>query len=248
MNKKKILYSTLLVLLIGIVLFFYDAFNGNPLSNYLGKNVVEGFLVETYPDENFRVEDGQYDFTLGEYEYPVIKIGEDPYASKEVHSINYSVSVSRFLRQGVKYDSIRCARIDDNLSIKLREESSAEITNLIKDKVFNIIEVGVTMEVLRNQLPSDTSWSPDLELDTPIQIYIVTDVKGQDVEDVINNSKTIQKLLNENDYDYSEVTIRANGFGKDLNGEYNQVYEKYSLSFNRDKEITIKDVKEINKK
>lgn len=162
MNKKKIVYSILLVFLIGTILFFFNAFNGNPLSKYLGKHLVESYLEDTYPNEEFRIENGQFDFKSNRYNYPVIKIGEAPYASignsstkdkaeKQIQSVDYSVSVTGFLKQKIRYDSIRYARMDIELCEKLSEGASVEITNLLKEDIPNIVAVEVTIEILKKE-------------------------------------------------------------------------------------------------
>lgn len=258
MNKKKILYSTLLVLLIGIILCIFNAFNGNPLSKYLGKRLVKSYLEETYPDEEFRVENGQFNSKFNEYSYPVIKIGDDPYApigtdsteeetEKQLQSMNYSIDVTGFLTQTVRYDSIRYSRIDTTLCKKLSKEASIEISNILKDQLPNIVTINVSMEVLKEQLPSDTAWSKDLELDRPIYIDIITDANEQDAKDAMEDGKTVQRLLNENGFDSFNVNINANGFDKNLGDKDEYGYVKYALSFDNEKNITLKDVEEFNK-
>lgn len=66
--KKKILKITAFLTalcLIGVILFFADAFLGNPVSYFLAKNSAERILREEYSEENYVVESVSYFFESG---------------------------------------------------------------------------------------------------------------------------------------------------------------------------------------
>ncbi|MFS8630057.1 MAG: hypothetical protein LOD92_02590, partial [Bacillales bacterium] len=60
MKFTKILLFAAMILLIGFVLFFYNAFNGNPVSKFLSKKELQAHLEETYPGREFTVSGGAY--------------------------------------------------------------------------------------------------------------------------------------------------------------------------------------------
>lgn len=251
MKKKKMIYIALLIVLVGLILTAYNALNGNPVSNMIGKKIVVNYLKENYPDEEFRVESGFYDFKFGEYSYDVIRIGEDPYAvidtslndiEKQYQSLNYYVTVKGLFNPRVIYDSIKYARLDEALSQKLSTEASAEIKASLEKNLPNIKAVEVNVEVTKFTLAKDTSWSKNLQLDYPIFLHIVTDGTEQSAEDSLSDGEKIQKLLNSNGYYYSSVTINANAFNKDLGAKDEYGYVKYAFSFTPTTRLSLKDI------
>ncbi|MEG2289323.1 MAG: hypothetical protein RSA29_03940 [Clostridium sp.] len=241
MNKKKIFYSTILIILISFIVIVFNAFNGNAISRFIGKNVAEKYLEQTYPGEEFRVESGEYNFKFSEYIYPAYKIDEDPYVNIS-SSQNYSLSVTGFFKPKVSWDKIRYARRDEILCGKLSYEASLEIETLLKSKIPNVFNAGGNIEVIKGQHPNYTNWSKDIILDKPMDIYVTLDSSAETAEDCVNTSTKIQQILAENNYNYSHVTINGNGFDKSLGDHNNSGYVKYSFAFGMDDKIQLKDV------
>lgn len=253
MNKKKILYSIILIILIGFILTCYNAFNGNPISNLLGKHLVENYLKETYPNEEFRVESGKYNFKFTEYSYDVIKIGEDPYAvidpaadaivkEKFLQGLDYYVAVEGTFKPRVRYDSIRYARLDENLSRKLSEEAASEIFSTLQRDLPNLKAVEATVEIIKFTMEDNTSWSKELNLDEPISLHLVTDATNQTAEETLADGIKIQQLLKEYGYTYSNVNINGNVFDKELGAKDEYGYVKYAFSFKADTKLSLKDI------
>lgn len=251
MKKKKMIYIFLLIILVGFILTAYNALNGNPISNIIGKKLVVNYLKENYPDEEFRIESGFYDFKFSEYSYDVIRIGEDPYAvidtslndiEKQYQSLNYYVTVKGLFKPRVRYDSIKYARLDEALSQKLSTEASVEVKALLEENLSNLKAVEVNVDVTKFTLDKNTSWSKTLQLDYPIFLHIVTDGTNQSAEDSLIDGEKIQKLLNNNGYYYSNVTINANAFDKALGAKDEYGYVKYSYSFTPDTSLSVKDI------
>lgn len=255
MKKIKIIYSIILVILIGFILTLYNALNGNPISNFIGRKVAQNYLEETYPGEEFRVETGSYDFKFGEYHYDVIRIGVDPYANnlnaddptKERLDLNYYVTVQGFFTPHVRHDGVRYERIDTSLSERIGGEASVEILELLQSDLPNIKAVDVNVEILRSTFTNDIKWSKNMQLDHPISMHIVTDGTNQSAEEALADGKKIQQLLNDNVYNYSNVTINTNAFDKDLGAKDDYGYVKYAFSFTPETKLTLKDIEELNK-
>lgn len=253
MKKKKILYLIILIILIGLILTAYNAFNGNPISNILGKKIVVNYLNKNYPNEEFRVEKGFYNFKFNEYSYDVIKIGEDPYATlppdaspieleKFAQGLNYYVTVKGTFNPKVRYDAIRYARLDEKLSQRLSEEACSEIFSDLQKTLSNLKAIEANVEILKFSMNENISWSKDLKLDRPISLHIVTDATTQTADETLADGMKIQQLLKEFGYTYSNVTINGNAFDKDLGEKDEYGYVKYSFSFTPNTSLSVKDI------
>ncbi len=66
-KSVKIILITLLVLLLGVVLYFVCAFFGNPVSYLLAVNSADNYIEENYADYDLEIEKVGYDFKLSGY-------------------------------------------------------------------------------------------------------------------------------------------------------------------------------------
>lgn len=233
MNKRKVIYIILLTVLIVIVGFLYNAFNGNPVSKWLAKNNLQQYLETNYPDQSYRVKEGFYDFKFSSYEFDVIEIGN---TTEKGELVKYDFTL-RGLNPVVVFDDIRYQHLDTELIERLEQEAVQELKNLLGTKLSNVEEITVQFEVVKGQLPEDTSWSRQLPLDKPIYIYIKLDATGASKEDIWNAGQMIQTSLNSEGYIYQSVNLNANMSSGAL---------KYSLSILPDSTLTPGDVKEWN--
>lgn len=229
--KKKV-YTVLLVLLVGLVLFLYNAFNGNPVSQLVSKTALENYLAATYPEKELRVDDGFYDFKFGgTYEFDVTEIGSD--------SNKYEFSVSGFFKPEVIWDGIRNDRLDEKLMDRLSKEAAREITSLLKSEVKNVKSVEVYLEVLKGQLDPDVPWDKTLKLEEgPLEIDVVLDSAQDRKKDFLQHTKKIQSLLNQEGYNYQSADISGNDFSQDR--ELGDV--KFFTSFGPKAKLTLKDI------
>lgn len=257
MKKRKIIYSIILVILIGFILTLYNALNGNPITNFIGKKVAQNYLEETYPGEEFRVETGSYDFKFGEYHYDVIRIGVDPYAvidsnadvteqEKQYEALDYYITVKGTFKPQIRHDSIRYARLDDKLSQKLSEEASLEIFSTLQRQLPNLKSVEANVEVIKFTMDENTVWSKDLNLDEPVTFHMVTDATNQTADEALTDGIKIQKLLKDMGYNYGNVNINGNAFDKELGAKDEYGYVKYAFSFTADTKLSLKDIDTFN--
>lgn len=249
MKKKKIILSVILGLLVLFVLYVYNAFNGNPISKFYATKVVKDYLSETYPEREFRIDEGFYNFKFSEYSFNVIEIGNvSEQESKEHGPKEYELTVRGFIKPFVNIDSIYTENLDQPLITKLSEEAQNEIQNLLAKEVPSVAGVGVLIEVQKGTYPETTEWNKALKLEKPIDMHIVLDATTASKDDVLKDSRQIQKLLNENGYDYETVNINANVI-EDKSGDISKDelgYVKFALSFETDTEIKVKDIDEFN--
>ncbi|MCC3355839.1 hypothetical protein [Bacillus sp. REN16] len=242
MKKRKVIFSVILGLLVLFVLFVYNAFNGNPVSKLYSTKVLETYLEDTYPDRDFRLEEGFYNFKFSTYDFQVIEIGAT--SPSENGPKKYEFTVRGFLKPYVQLDSIYIENLDEPLMEKLSSEARTEIVDLLKQSVPTLKGIEVALEVQKGDYDSNTTWSKDMKLGKPISIFIVLNSTKSKKEDVLTESQVIQKVLNENNYTYEDVTINGNiiddpntEYAKDENG-----YVKYYVSFDREKDIELQDI------
>lgn len=245
MKKRKVIYSVIISVLVLIVLYFYHSFNGNPISKFYANKVLENYLEETYPNREFRIEEGFYNFKFSTYDFNVIEIGG---TSEKKGPNEYEFAVRGFVKPYVTIDSIYTENLDEPLMEKLSTEAQAEITGLLQQTVPVVKGISVSLEVQQGTYDINTTWNKGMKLEKPIYMHIVLDSTKSTKEDVFTDAKAIQKVLNENNYNYESVTINGNiiddpnaKYVKDDNG-----YVKYHISFASDSELQMKDVEVID--
>ncbi len=210
MNKRKWLYIVVIFIIIVPLLFFYQAFNGNPLSKLASTVTLKNYLEKEYPEKEFRVEEGFYNFKISGYQFNVVQIGTEE---------EYEFEVTGTFKPTVWTDGIYYANLDEPLIEKFGEQASEEISNLIIKDIPELLKVTVQLEVLKGSYDDSTTWDKNLKIEKPMYIHITTDAKGKTKEDILKSMNKIQKLLNMNGYTYESATINANVIEKDFKEE-----------------------------
>lgn len=232
MKTKKVIYVILLCISISFIAFVYNSFNGNPITKFAGKIVVKKYLKETYPSEEFRVDSGSYSFKFGEYSYPVFIIGSGA-------NIEYPyVNVRGTFMPKVSFDGIHISKLDTTLNESLSIDASSEIYDFLLNEINIIKAVEVSTNVLKGDLPSDATWSKDLNI--PISLHIIIDSSNENEDEFIDTCKKIQDALNS--YNYSKVNVNGNVLGKDLGSKDKYGYVKFAISFNKTDDISRKKI------
>ena len=240
MMKKKILYSVLIVLLVSFVLAAYNAFNGNPVSKKLSQTALEHYLNDRYPEKDLRIDNGLYNFKFAEYVFEVTDTGD------QKRKDPYLFSLRGFIQPEVHTDGIYEENLNEPLMERLGEEAGKEIKTFLSKSINDLKDVHVYVEVLKGKLKNDAKWEKSLRLDKPMEVHILLDAANANRKDVYKTVQKIQRLLNEEGYDYEGVTINANIFdGEDIKDEEIGCL-KYSTSFEKNTEIKLKDVEELN--
>ncbi|MFC4560019.1 hypothetical protein ACFO3D_17800 [Virgibacillus kekensis] len=243
MNKKKIFFSVLLVLLIGFVLFVYNAFNGNPISKFISKQVLEDYLEETYPDQEFRIKEGFYNFKFSEYNYTVIEIGN---TNKDGNVKEYQFRINGFFTPEVRWDGLYYANLDEQLANQLSQQAENEILPLLEEQIENIHHFEIRMEVLKGTFEEDVKWSKHIALEKPMELFVQLDSTDQTKEDFYSTAKNVKQLLDQHDYDYESILFNASGF--DMEGVKAQThgYLKFSLKVEKDETVDMGNIEEHN--
>ncbi len=238
-RKKPLTVILAVVLSMGIAVV-YDAFNGNPVGEWLAKQELRTYLEETYPERELRIQDGFYNFKFSSYEFDVMEIGK---AMKNGMTMAYRFEVRGWMREVVS-DGIRVELRDEALIERLSEQAALEIEQTLAQEIDSMKAVEVYLEVLKVELPEDTVWRKDLPIQDGIQIQITLDATNASREDVLRAAQGIQEQLNESRYEYSYVNINANDFGYTDSKELGPL--QYAVSFDQESELSIKDIKVFN--
>lgn len=239
MTKKKWIYLILLVILVGAVLFFYNAFNGNPLSKMTAKSTLKSHLEATYPEDEFVIQKAFYNFKDSGYNFYVTQVGEE-------QQTEYEFILTGFFGSTIHSDGIYYANQDVELIRKLQKEAGEEIMNLLQEKVPEVFVVTPQLEVLKGKYAADTHWSTDFTPEKPLYLFIAIDSREFSKEDVLQASTTIQQSLHEANISYDHVTINGNIIDENLEEVKDQPFwvVKYAVGFESNSKLTVKDIEQ----
>jgi hypothetical protein len=237
MNKKKWLYVLIIVVLSLLILFLYNAFNGNPITKQLSKSEIKNYLAETYPNDQFSIGKPFYNFKDGGYHYDVRIIGD-------ANQMEYDITVTGILGSTIYFDGIYYANQDKKLIEKLQNEANAELKLLLKDKIPEILDVSTGLQILKGKYDATISWDKNFIPEKPMTLFLTIDSSELSTEDIAKLASNIQEILNREQYVYSNITINgnilSNNDGKDGVPFWNL---KYYLSYESDTVLRSKDVK-----
>lgn len=239
MTLKKWVYLILIIILVGAVLFFYNGFNGNPISKMIAKSTLKNHLESTYPKDEFVIQKDFYNFKDGGYNFYVTKIGDED-------QTEYEFIMTGIFGSTVHSDGIYYANQDEQLIEKLQLEASEEITTLLQDVVPEVLEANPLLEVLKGKYPADTHWSKDFKAEKPMYIHIPVDANEFSKEEMLEASILIQKALNNANYKYDHVTINGNIIDKNIEKVKGEDFwfVKYAVGFENDTKLTLKNIEQ----
>jgi|SRR5699024_7188 len=222
--KKSGKYLLFLIPFAFIVFLIYSFLEGNPIAKYNAGLAVEKYLKESYPEEEFTIEDPTYNFKGGDYNVMVV-LEQDGYKPRHL------MKVGGFFGTSVFQDGVYEDRLDDGLIRKFKGEAEKELRAVLEASV-DVVSITAIIEVMREQYPEGTLWTKDLALEKPLELYIALDGNGKDKDDSLEEAKRIQQALNENGYKYGQVT--ADFLVKNQEEDY---ISNYKIVFKQNEEI-----------
>ena len=174
--KKKILKAigiTLSVVLAVVVVFFANAFFGNPVSKLLATKTAEKHLAEVYPDTDYYIEKVGYNFKFSDY-YAVIK------SPSSIDTV-FDLHISMLGKLG--YDTFENVTDRFTTAQRLEGEYRALVASMLEneafpytaDIAFGTLEIypGEDIESGSNEFPSYAIDQRKLELD---KIYDINEL------------------------------------------------------------------------
>lgn len=177
-KTTKILFALLGLTLIGILVFFYTAFNGNPIRVYLTRGQVKNYLESTYPGVEFTEITSFYNFKSNDYDGRALAHTEPP----------IKVYVNQY-RKGIFTDNL--------VEAKIEAQAIAETQPLIA-AMFPDKEVSVMLKFDNETLgyPITTNFSKDLPLELLVDVRwsgpVIT--KGEFVDGALAIEAALQEL------------------------------------------------------
>lgn len=225
--KKKIIYSVIAISLIATIVFAYMQMSGNTIDKQKAKESLEEFLEQTYPNMDYEIKRSVgYGWTDGTYEFKVVK--KDSVAVENT----YTFYVSAFEPYEVFSDTIHESNIDKEASEKLNAEAEQYILTLLQEKVPQVDSVDTDVEVYNKVA---VEWTPQLKTPKPILIMLEIEKGDLTKEQMLEQCKAIQELLNDELIDYY---LTEAGYRSMVNGEENYEY----VSFTPAQKLTINDL------
>ncbi|MGE7984156.1 hypothetical protein [Solibacillus sp. NPDC093137] len=190
------------------------------------KESLETFLQQTYPDMAFEIKQVGYGWTDVTYEFEVVK--KDSLAVETT----YTFYVSGMEPYEVFSDTIHETNIDKEVSNKLSAEAEQYILTLLQGEVPQVNSVSTDVGVYDHVAEA---WTPKLK--TPKPMHIMLEIEKGDLtrEQMLQQCKTIQELLNNESINYYLTEV---GYRSVENGE--EIYEY--VSFTPDQELTLDDL------
>lgn len=188
-KATKILFALLGLTLIGILVFFYTAFNGNPIRVYLTRGQVKSYLESTYPGVEFTEITSFYNFKSSNYDGRATAKTEPP----------VKVYINQY-RKGVFSDNL--------VEAKIEAQAIAETLPLIA-AMFPDKQVSVMLKFDNEALgyPITTNFSKDLPLEVLVDMRwsgpVITKEEFVDqVLEINQRLKTLDYNLSAHFYDY----------------------------------------------
>jgi len=226
--KKKIIYSVIAISLMALVVFAYLQMSGNTTDKFKAKESLEKFLEQNYPDMDYEIKRSVgYGWTDATYQFKVVK--KDPIAAETT----YSFYVSALKPYEVFGDTIHESNIDKEASKKLNTEAERYIRTLLQKKVPQVDSVDTDVEVYSKVAEK---WTPQVKTPKPIVIMLEIEKGKLTKEQMLQQCKTIQKLLNDQSIDYGMVEA---GYRSIVNGEEDYEY----VSFTPEQKLSMNDLK-----
>lgn len=226
--KKKIIYSVIAISLIAVIVVAYMQMSGNTMDKHKAKESLEEFLEKNYPDMDYEIKRSVgYGWTDGTYQFKVVK--KDPIAVETT----YTFYVSALKSYEVFSDTIHESNIDKEASKKLNAEAERYIRTLLQKKVPQVDSVDTDVEVYSKVAEE---WTPQMKTPKPILIMLEIEKGKLTKEQMLQQCKAMQKLLNDQSIDYDRVEA---GYRSIVNGEEDYEY----VSFTPDQELSMNDLK-----
>lgn len=191
------------------------------------KENLEAYLEENYPDMDYEFKgSAKYVSIDDSYRFKVLTV--NPLGVET----SYIFDVYNYEPFAVFNDTIHKARIDKESSQKLNAEAEQYIKKLLQTKVPELDQVDTDVEVYNNDA---AKWTPQLKTPKPILIMLEIEKGDLTKQQMLEQSKTMQQLLNDESIDYYMAEA---GYRSMVNGEENYEY----VSFTPEQELTINDV------
>ncbi|MGL4820847.1 MAG: hypothetical protein ACRC5C_12830 [Bacilli bacterium] len=249
MNKKwlKVVAGVVALVLVGALLFFTNAFVGNPVSKMIATNAAKKYIANQYPDQNLMIEDTFFSFKDNKYHVKVKSnvsidthfevqvsgwgdIRYDEYESnvkdKFATYVRLSDAASKDLEPKVK----QAVPLDyDWVSVQMGKDSYNPAA-LELDMPYNAKTLPFPIEIIVNAFEPDPSWDKVAEI-----LYALDAFSTK--EELNVSAYTVYLRKSKDEKDQFDNQIGVSGFPRERISEKNlpDVLKKYAEQM--DKEV-----------
>lgn len=182
-NKRKIILSIVLLIILGGLFAINSAFKGNPIGKFMMKKTAKEYLESNYSDRDFIVKDVYYDFKFGDYG-----------ANIESKSENIYFYIQKRGNHGI-YDQYKeeWPLEDFRLQSLCEEELTKEFNSKIPENIkSNISNLRFFYKIDQNKYGKNQKFSKDL--DDPV--YAIVDfTKVADDEGFIESADKCREVI-----------------------------------------------------
>ena len=235
---KKWLSIFLAFVITGSVLFGYNEFNGNFISKQMAKSTLKEQLSEQYPDREFQLDKGFYNFKFDAYTFDVT-FYEPP------NNWTYTFEVGpKYLPKTIQTKTMHYDSRDETKSNDWSNQGSQYVKDLLA-----AFPIGGTYYSIDVPIQfSQTVWTPDINIIVAPSISIEFPLyKGESKEEFLNIVQEIQAVLDEDKIRYDTVFVYMDEKVDNRDGKkegYAPIYyqRKYSLQFQENSPITLDNI------
>ncbi|GLC31850.1 hypothetical protein [Clostridium omnivorum] len=211
---KKILYGVVLVLLIGIIFWFYTGLNGNSMSKAQAEKDMKVYLQENYPDKDFELGPVGYSMSFGGYMAVV--------TSKSDSSISFNLS----WRKGAKviYDEyIYKYSKDEALSKKFADEITERLKTILRSDIKGFNDVSSEIYIKKGVYNSSDSFRVDMPEKITVWVYMKGDKISK--EEFVERCVKARDLIAKEGYKIDTYSFHYNtSFAGDVKGGGQELY------------------------
>ena len=232
MTRKivKIIAGMIGFMLIAGLLFFVNAFVGNPISKLIAENSAKKYVEDKYSDIELSVEKSVYNFKFGSY----MIFFRCPSSYDTAFSV-YSDSFGKIIRDDYKYEVANNFTTWRRLDSELRNFGEKLMTENLP---YNVMEAALTADT--SNLDEDSELLvKDMEFDIhnlPFEITAFITVKSENVsyEKSAEVLKSMAELFENENIEIKEYDVRIEGdpLVTEVNGEQrseNRILTIYSI-------------------
>lgn len=198
---KKWILLTLAALLLGVILFFYIAFNGNFISKMIAKYKVQQYVEEMYEGQNKQMIDSGYNFKDGRY-YFIYDIYQEGIGA----SYNFSIG-GPFLPQGRIFSYLDYESTDEVMTTAFQQAGVKWLEEQFREKQLAFDRIDYSVSIPKGLYDEGTSWQPKVDQTLMPSIYIELKDEQQTEEQFLQQAEAIRQLLQEHHFTYVEVNI-----------------------------------------
>ncbi|ATP38800.1 hypothetical protein CSE16_01535 [Solibacillus sp. R5-41] len=234
--KKWFFRIAALVIIAGVV-FLYVSFNGNFISKKIAKNSAEEYLQLHYPNGNYTLGDGHFNFKDNSYLFNFTFRDNN-------NAWTYSLNVGHGLRPTeATILMLHTDSADDDTTKKWREAGTSYIKNLLAD--FPIVtDFSYDIDVPKGFTQFTPEWTPNVNVPVAPTLYFEMAYDGETEEQFLQAVKDIQKKIDAGTLFYRSAYVAMYEKVDNRDGRkkgYAPIYyeEKYSIRFEPQQNLTI---------